>query len=126
MSLAYTDEAVIFDTMTDAEDTLGGRIIHARETAGLSTAQLARRLGVKTATLQGWESDRSEPRSNRLLMLASVLNVSVTWLLAGSGEGPSVEIAAPTAEDMKSMLRQLREQSLAITEEIDNVARLLR
>src|SRR3546814_11137748 len=45
----------------DAEDdTIGGRIGRAREAAGLSVAQAARRLGVKTATWQGWE--RSEER----------------------------------------------------------------
>ena len=45
-------------------DTLGGRIVHARELQDLTTAQLARRVGVKTATLHEWETDRSEPRSS--------------------------------------------------------------
>ena len=67
-------------------DTLGGRIVHARELQDLTTAQLARRVGVKTATLHEWETDRSEPRSNRLLTLAGMLNVSPTWLLTGEGE----------------------------------------
>lgn len=73
----------------DASDTIGGRISRAREAGGYSLAQLARRLGVKTATLKLWETDRSEPRSNRLAMLAAFLNVSPTWLLIGRGESPS-------------------------------------
>ena len=73
----------------DIQDTIGGRISRAREASGLSMAQLARRLGVKTTTLKMWETDRSEPRSNRLTMLAAFLNVSPTWLLVGKGESPS-------------------------------------
>jgi len=73
----------------DASDTIGGRISRAREAGGYSLAQLARRLGVKTATLKLWETDRSEPRSNRLAMLAAFLNVSPTWLLVGRGESPT-------------------------------------
>ena len=42
-------------------DTLGARIGYARERAGLSTAQLARRLGVKSRTLANWERDETEP-----------------------------------------------------------------
>ena len=42
-----------------AEDTLGGRIVYAREALDLTTAQLARRLGVKTETLHDWETDRA-------------------------------------------------------------------
>jgi transcriptional regulator with XRE-family HTH domain len=72
-----------------AEDTLGGRIVHARETAGLSTAELASRLGVTEETMANWENDRAEPRSNKLNTLAGLLGVSPTWLLAGRGAAPA-------------------------------------
>ena len=35
----------------DASDTTGGRLTRAREARGLTTSQLARRVGVKTKTL---------------------------------------------------------------------------
>ena len=73
----------------DHTDTIGGRIGRAREAARLSVAQAARRLGVKTLTWQGWENDRSEPRSNKLTMIAGTLGVSPGWLLTGLGDGPS-------------------------------------
>src|SRR3546814_11607612 len=73
----------------------------AREAAGLSGAQAARRLGVKTATWQGWENDRAEPRSNKLLMIAGAFGVSPTWLLGGYGDGPTEVI-----EDEVQILRQ--------------------
>ncbi len=69
-------------------DTLGGRISRAREAAGMSSAQFARRLGVKSATLHAWECDRSEPRANRLTMIAGMLGVSLSWLLYGAGVAP--------------------------------------
>lgn len=67
--------------------TLGDRIVMAREAAGLTATQLARRLGVKTVTLRNWEADRSEPRSNKLIVMAGLLNVSPTWLLTGGEAG---------------------------------------
>jgi transcriptional regulator with XRE-family HTH domain len=82
-------------------DTIGGRIARAREAASLSVAQAARRLGVKTATWQGWENDRAEPRSNKLLMMAGAFGVSPTWLLGGYGDGPTEVI-----EDEVQILRQ--------------------
>lgn len=77
----------VFQAETDS-DTLGGRISRARDALNLTTSQLARRLGVKSETVAAWESDRSEPRANRLTMLAGVMGVSPTWLLNGIGEAP--------------------------------------
>ncbi|WP_193177663.1 helix-turn-helix domain-containing protein [Oricola nitratireducens] len=80
-------ETNIFTNAPDI-DTLGGRLSRARDSSGMTAAQFARRLGVKTATVQAWESDRSEPRANRLSMIAGILNVSTPWLLHGVGEAP--------------------------------------
>jgi transcriptional regulator with XRE-family HTH domain len=85
----------------DHADTIGGRIARAREAAGFTVAQAARRLGVKTATWQGWENDRAEPRSNKLTMMAGALAVSPTWLLGGYGDGPTEAV-----EDEVQVLRQ--------------------
>jgi len=68
--------------------TLAERIVSAREAGGLSTAQLARRLGVGTRTLTAWETGRSEPRPNRIVMLAGVLDVTAAWLIGGEGTAP--------------------------------------
>ena len=63
--------------------SLGERIAEARDRTGLSVAQFARRLGVKTRTLSSWERGVSKPRSNRIAMLAGALNVTPAWLLSG-------------------------------------------
>ncbi|WP_171236802.1 helix-turn-helix transcriptional regulator [Ruegeria sp. HKCCA6837] len=80
--------------MTDENDwygpdsaTFGDRLAGAREAAGMTQVQLARRLGVKKATVSDWENDLSEPRANRLSMMAGMVNVSIMWLLTGEGEG---------------------------------------
>ena len=50
--------------------------------------QVVKRLGVKSTTYAAWEADRSEPRANKLVALAGILNVSPPYLLSGLGEQP--------------------------------------
>lgn len=106
------------DEARDGADTLGGRIVSARESQQLSTAQLARRLGVTSSTLKDWETDRDEPRPNRLTMLAGMLNVSPTWLLMGRGERPSDTLGESELERLRASVQMLREQAATITEEL--------
>lgn len=77
------------DTDWFSEDaaTFGDRLAGARDAAGMTQGQLAKRLGVKLGSLRDWENDISEPRANRLSMLSGILNVSLPWLLTGEGEG---------------------------------------
>lgn len=115
---AGNDGSAIMST-SSSDYTLGERICKARDASGLSTAQLARRLGIKTATLQSWESDRSEPRSNKLVLLAGVLNVSPTWLLVGRGTPPVSD--TPVVSDLDSMrmaLERVHRQAQALADEI--------
>ncbi|MBB4120405.1 helix-turn-helix domain-containing protein [Martelella radicis] len=68
------------------DDTLGGRLLAARERAGLSLADLAGRLGVTRETVRNWECDRSEPSLERLVRIAGHLNVRPLWLISGDEE----------------------------------------
>jgi transcriptional regulator with XRE-family HTH domain len=99
-------------------ETLGGRIVHAREAQKLTTSQLARRLGVKTETLQSWETDRAEPRPNRLLILAGLLSVSPTWLLTGEGASPSHAVMRSELALVRDSVEHLRRQAQSIAEEL--------
>ena len=89
--------------------TFGDRMTGAREASGLSQAELARRMGVKLGTIRAWENDQSEPRANRLQMLAGMLGVSIMWLLTGQGDGldgPEERPALP--DDVVELLAELR------------------
>lgn len=105
--------------------TFGDRLAAAREAAGMSQKQLSKRLGVKLSTLYAWENDLSEPRANRLSMLAGILNVSIIWLLTGEGDGlsaPEDETAIPP--EVNDLLVEIRDLKSQITASADRLGRL--
>ncbi|WP_339765681.1 helix-turn-helix transcriptional regulator [uncultured Pseudosulfitobacter sp.] len=119
------------DDSTDSADwysqdaaTFGDRVAAARDAAGLSQKELARRLGVRLSTVRGWEDDRSEPRANRLSMMAGLLNVSMMWLINGEGAGlpPPDEDVMP--RDMRLLLADLRTLRADLVAKAEKVARM--
>ena len=99
------------DWYSEERATFGDRLAAAREAAELSQKNLAKRLGVKAKTVAAWENDLSEPRANRLQMLAGLLNVSLMWLLNGEGEGvaPPGDEAPRSSDDARAILLEMRE-----------------
>lgn len=105
--------------------TFGDRLAAAREAAGMTQKQMAKRLGVKLGTLTAWENDMSEPRANRLSMMAGILNVSIMWLLTGEGDG----LAAPEDEatippEVNDLLVEIRDLKAQITASAERLGRL--
>ncbi len=110
--MTQTSETVAEPTLDYSDDasTFGDRIVAAREALGMDAPQLAKRLGIKKETLNNWEDDRSEPRANKLQMLAGVLNVSIIWLMSGQGQGVSTDLYDADADgELEQALRELRE-----------------
>lgn len=109
-----------------AEDTLGGRISFARESAGLSEEEAARRLGVLAESWIAWERDRDAPRANRLATMAGILGVSLSWLIGGAGDGPQDRPASDgPSDDRAELLRELRQASrdvAALNRRMDEIA----
>ena len=102
--------------------TLGDRITGAREAAGLSQTELARRLGVRLATIRAWEDDQADLRANKLQML---LGVSIMWLLTGKGDGlDSPAQNAPLPDDLLALLAELRQMRLDQARMADRMGRL--
>ena len=64
-------------------ENFGTRVTQARQSAGFTVKQLATRMSVKPSTIENWGAGRSEPRANKLVMLAGVLGIPVLWLLDG-------------------------------------------
>jgi transcriptional regulator with XRE-family HTH domain len=91
----------------------------------MTQQQLARRLGVKLSTLRGWEDDLSEPRANRLSMMAGILNVSIMWLLTGEGDGlEGPDDVAEVPPEMGRILASMRELRGELKASSDQLARL--
>jgi transcriptional regulator with XRE-family HTH domain len=99
----------------DDGDTLGGRITRARDLAGLTLDEAASRIGVTADTLAEWETDRSEPRANKIMTLAGVLGVSPAWLISGAGEAPQSQNMAVAVDEMTGEINRLRELALQVT-----------
>ncbi|MDC1382396.1 helix-turn-helix domain-containing protein [Candidatus Puniceispirillum sp.] len=110
----------------EEDTTLGGRISLAREASGLSISQVVKRLGVKSITYKAWEADRSEPRANKLVALAGILNVSPPYLLSGLGEQP-IKISLPEQQinQLTLQVEQLEQSLETATTSLRQIKRVM-
>ncbi len=115
---------------SEAAATFGDRLAGAREAAGMSQAELARRLGVRLKTLADWENDLADPRANRLQMLAGMLNVSIMWLLTGRGDGldgpPEPGPSDAAARALLDELRALKAEATDLAQRMGRLEKRLR
>lgn len=113
------------DWFSNDSATFGDRVAGAREAAGMTQHDLARRLGVKLKSLQNWENDLAEPRANKLQMLSGLLNVSIPWLLTGEGEGveaPVLAAASPGARELELLAVEMREMRTRLLRDADRLS----
>ena len=66
--------------------TTGQRIRKLREEHNYTMERLAEIIGCDTTAIFYWESDRSLPRAENLLLLSRALDISVVELLTGRRE----------------------------------------
>ena len=105
--------------------TFGDRLSAAIEKSGMTQKLVAKRLGIKLVTLKSWEQDISEPRANRLSMLAGLLGVSVMWLLHGEGDGVEhsyKETQVPP--EINDILFEIRAVQTGLLSSADKLAKL--
>lgn len=71
------------------------RLAIARNKLGLTQAQLAEKIGVKSGkqVIYKWEKGQQEPNLSQLARLAQELNTSVSWLLSDSYD-PDIDPAS--------------------------------
>ena len=68
-------------------ESLGDRIRNARTRYGMSQAELARRIGISTTSMNQIESGETpDPRASRIKAIADVLRVSADYLLGREDE----------------------------------------
>lgn len=117
--MAETDD----DWFTPENSTLGDRLAGAREAAGMTRAELARRMGLKLSTINKWEDDLAEPRANRLQMLSGLLGVSLKWLLTAEGDGPG-PTEEPLGDDLRNVLSEMRQVRSDLLREAERVGQM--
>ena len=110
-----------FNWYSNTAATFGDRIAAAREAQSLSQKSLARKIGVATKTLDAWENDLSEPRANRLQMLAGILNVSISWLLTGEGEGIETPDQPAEPVEIRELMSEMRVLRSQMTQAADRI-----
>lgn len=108
-------------TETPDLDTLGGRLSRARDAKSMSVSEVAGRIGVKPQTIAAWESDRSEPRANRLVMLAGFLGVTPTWLMHGIGQSPVESVTRGDASILTVELQVLKNDHERLGQRIEQL-----
>ena len=110
--------------------TFGDRLSAAIEKSGMTQKLVAKRLGIKVTTLKSWEQDISEPRANRLSMLAGLLGVSIMWLLHGEGDGvehsDNETQATPEINDLLFEVRALQTGLLSSADKLAKLEKQLR
>lgn len=72
--------------------SLGERIRHYRETAGLSQEALASQLDISRQAVAKWEGNRAMPSTANLLRLAEIFSVSVDELLGMQAQKDSMQL----------------------------------
>lgn len=80
------------------------RIKNLRESAGLTQAQLAHKLGVTRAAVNAWEIGISAPSTALLIELSRLFGVSSDHLL-GLDEHAALDVSGLTEEDVVVLQR---------------------
>lgn len=114
----------IFQNEVD-QDTMGSRILRARESAGMSQGELCRNLGVRKTTIESWEADRSEPRAHLAMRMAGILGVTPTWLFGGVGEAPESDDATPEIRAIRQQLENIKQMRDRTTNAIASIEQAL-
>lgn len=83
---------------------LGARITVLRREAGMSQAELARRLCISPSAVGMYEQGRREPAVETLIAMAEIFGVSMDYLLTGKPQSSAQE--PPAAEPLLQSLEK--------------------
>jgi transcriptional regulator with XRE-family HTH domain len=88
-----------------ADKTVGKRIRRAREKAGLSQVQLAKRVGVTRASVYNWEEGLTDIRNDKMPALAAALGVHPSKITPFGGD-PDNEALARVVETLDPCVKK--------------------
>ena len=101
------EEATTMRDVARVEQPIGQRLEVARERLGLTREELGRKIGASVASVQAWEEDERAPRADRLMTLAGVLDVTISWLLEGREDAHMQSHDAATLGGIRAELDRL-------------------
>ena len=107
------------------DDTLGGRISLARESAMQSIEEAASQLGVATQIWMDWECDRASPESYHMPLMTGVLRISLPWLVTGQGLGPTPFVSASDVGEIRRELRTATSDAICAQNRVQALLRRL-
>jgi Helix-turn-helix. len=103
--------------------SVGERFRQVRKKLSLTQTNLAEVLGCKQATIADYERDRISPSTKVLLIIAENYNLSIDWLLTGSG---SMFLNQSNTEHCNNVPAHAREEIKVLEEEIKNLKKIIR
>lgn len=83
--------------MTD----IGARLKQARQDAGLTQREVARRFDVTIGSIQAWEYEKAQLNLRRAIELCDLYGITLEWLAYG---GPQPHTEDPTLKRIKALL----------------------
>ncbi len=100
---------------------LGARIAALRLGAGMSQAELAKRLSVSASAVGMYEQGRREPSADRIVALAEIFGVTTDYLLTGQLLSPGDRLAL---ERIVSAIRARADREITLRRADGSVTRL--
>jgi len=97
--------------------SIAERLREAREIAGLSQGQVAKRLGMHRPTISEIEAGRRKVAAEEIDLFASLYDVSVEWIVNGSVKDEAADAR---------MLMAARELSKMSDQDLDRLMNMLR
>ena len=64
--------------------TIGDRVLFKMSEIGMSQKDFSANTGIAQSTISEWKSKRTNPTSEKIMIICKVLNVSPEWLLSGA------------------------------------------
>ena len=76
-------------------ETIGTRIREARKLKKITQQQLADYFGISRVSVTQWETNITQPGSDKLIGLTELLGGDAEWYINGTGQSPAVSATTP-------------------------------
>lgn len=66
--------------------TIGDRIFDRLKEIGMTQKEFSEKTGISQSTISEWKSKRTNPTSEKIMIICDTLNVTPEWILSGSSK----------------------------------------